>query len=265
MKSVDVEKMQPKNKWINVGILLVILCSFLVFAISIVPLVSGGEETSVNVKFEILTGSGTQDYFTGDCFWYNITLTDSGTTDINATFTVTVLNTTGGILPQVETYQEYLKPNDTTTLYPNYTRLGRDEVYIYFMDTVGTYTIELTCDKPMTFYRYYETGLYTVEHNLSHLGIDAMPSYQKLQNDRWNQFLKDNEAYMNEVQAYNAQSKLETTKVEQLSKMSVIIAGISILMNVIALPKTRRKEFKAFIVCFLLVLIAVMIFLLFIL
>jgi hypothetical protein len=87
--------MQPKDKWKDVGIFLIVLCSFLLSATSIVPLVLCDEDTSVNVKFEVLTGSGTQDYFTGDRFWYNITLTDSGTTDINATFTVTVRNTTG--------------------------------------------------------------------------------------------------------------------------------------------------------------------------
>ncbi len=239
--------MQPKDKWKDVCIFLIVLCSFLLFVTSIVPLVSCDEETSVNVKFEILTGSGTQDCFTGDYFWYNITLTDSGTTDINATFTVTVRNTTGGIFGQVETYKEYLKPNDTTTLYPNYTRLGKEEVYIYFMDTVGTYAVELTCDKLMSFYRYYETGGYTVEHNLCHLDIDAMPSYQKLQNDRWNQYLQENENYMNSIQAYIAQSKVEVGNTKNLAKISVAVAVLSIVLNMIALPKTRREEHRGLI------------------
>ena len=237
--------MQLKDKWKGVGIFLIVLCSLLLFATSTVQLVSCDEETSVNVKFDILTGSGNQDYFTGDHFWYNITLTDSGTTDINATFTLTVRNTTGGILGQVVTYKEYLKPNDTTTLYPNYTRLEKEEVYIYFMDTVGTYTVELTCDKPMSFYRYYyETGRYTVEHNVCHLGIDAMPSYQKLQNDRWNQYLRKNEDYMNNVQAYIAQSRAEANKTKQLANLSLGIAVMAIAVNLIALPKTRLKANK---------------------
>jgi hypothetical protein len=251
--------MQPKDKWKDVGISLIVLCSFLLFVTSIVPLVSCDEETSVNVKFEILTGSGTQDYFTGDYFWYNITLTDSGTTDINATFTVTVRNTTGGIFGQVETYKEYLKPNDTTTLYPNYTRLGKEEVYIYFMDTVGTYAVELTCDKLMSFYRYYETGGYTVEHNLCHLDIDAMPSYQKLQNDRWNQYLQENENYMNGVQAYIAQSRVEASNTKMLAKTSIFVAAISIIFNIIALPKTRREEYKGLILYSQLLMLAIVI------
>jgi len=256
--------MQPKNKWKNITIFLVVLCSFLIFAVSVIPWASCDGETSVNVKFEISTGSGTQDYFTGDYFWYNITLTDSGTTDINATFTVTVRNTTGGILGQVQTFKEYLKPNDTTTLYPNYTRLGKEEVYIYFMDTVGTYTVELTCDKPMSFYRYYETGRYTVEHNVCHLDIDAMPSYQKLQNDRWNQYLQENENYMNSVQAYIAQSKVEASNTKMLAKISVGVAAISIIFNIIALPKTRREEYKGLILYSQLVLLAIVILVFFI-
>jgi hypothetical protein len=239
--------MQPKDKWKNVAILLVLLCSFL--AISIVPLVSCDEEISVNVKFQILTGSGTQDYFTGDYFWYNITMTYSGTIALNATFTVTVRNTTGGILGEVVSYKEYLRPNDTVTLYPNCTRLGREEVFIYFMDTVGTYTVELTCDTPMTFYRYYDIGRYTVEYNVSHLDIDAMPSYQKLQNDRWNQYLQDSESFMDQTQAYIAQSKVEAGNTKLLAKTAVGIAIVSIMFDIVALPKTKRKEYKGFIVC----------------
>jgi len=40
--------MQPKDKWKDAGIFLVALCSFLLFATIIVPLVSCDEETSVN-------------------------------------------------------------------------------------------------------------------------------------------------------------------------------------------------------------------------
>jgi len=256
--------MQPKVKWKDVGIFLIVLCSSLLFATSIVPLVLCDEETSVNVKFEIINGLGTQDYFSGDRFWYNITLTNSGTTDINATFTVTIRNTTGGIFGQVETYKECLKPNDTTTLYPNYTRLGKDEVYIYFMDTVGTYTVELTCDKSMSFYRYYETGGYTVEHNVCHLGIDAMPSYQKLQNDRWNQYLQENENYMNNAQAYITQSKAEASNTKMLAKTSVGVAVIAIMLNALALPKTRLEKHKRVILCSQLILFVVLIIVFFI-
>jgi hypothetical protein len=255
--------MEPKKKWKNIIIFLVVLCSFLMFAVSVIPWASCDGETSVNVKFEILTGAGTQDYFTGDYFWYNITLTNSGTSDINATFTVTVLNTTGGVFGQVETYEEYLKPNDTTTLYPNYTRLGKEEYYVYFMDTVGTYTVDLTCNEPMTFYRYYETGAYTVEYNLCHLDIDAMPSYQKVQNDLWNQYLQQSEAYMNQIQAYNEQSKAETSKIEDFAVMSVVVACISIFMNVIAIPETNRREFRAIILYFLIIVLAIMVILYF--
>lgn len=151
----------------------------LILVLSIAPIVSGDQEIYVNVRFNILTGSGTRDYFSGDYFWYNITITYGGMITLNTTFTVTVRNTTEGIFGAVVSYKEYLSSNDTVTLYPNYTRLGKDEVYIYPMDKVGTYTIELTCDTLMSFYRYDETGKYIVDYGRCHMTIDAMPSYQK--------------------------------------------------------------------------------------
>lgn len=257
--------MQPKHEWKNWGVFSIVILSLLISTMSVVTIGLCEEETGINVRFEILNGLGTQDYFTGDHFWYNITITNSGTTTINATYTVTVYNTTGGTMGEAKNYKEYLIPNDTATLYPNYTRLGKDEVVVYFMDTVGTYSVELTCNIPMSFYRYYVTGRYTVEHNRCHIGIDVMPSYQRLQNDRWNQYLQENEAYMNKVQAYIDQSKVETSNTKILAKMSVIVAAISVLMNVIALPKTNRKEFKAFIMYFMLVLVVIMVIMMFIL
>jgi len=251
--------MQPRKEWMNWSVLFIVMFALLMVAINMVPIGLCEEATCVDVKFEILSGLGTQDYFTGDHFWYNITTTNSGTTTINATFTVTVHNTTGGAFGEVESYERYLEPNDTTALYPNYTRLGKDEVFIYFMDTVGTYTIEVTSDIPLSFYRYSITGRYTVEHGRCHMSIDAMPSYQRLQNERWNQYLQENEDYMNRVQIYIAQSRVETDKTKVLAKMSVVVAGISIMVNVIALPKTRREEFKGLIAYFLIIVLAVMI------
>ena len=236
----------------------------LIFAISMVPVGSSNEETSVDVKFEILTGLGIQDYYSGDHFWYNITLTNSGTTTINATFTVTVRNTTGGVFGTVKSYKRYLEPNDTTILYPNYTRLEKEEVYIYFMDTAGTYTIELTSDIPMSFYRYYETGRYTVEHNKSHIGIDAMPSYQRLQNERWNQYLQENENYINTIQKYIEQSRRETQKTQFLALTSIAIAALLFEFEVISLSKTKlkqhRKIYLSLSVIFLMVLILIAVF-----
>lgn len=257
--------MQLNSKWKNVCFLLV-LCSFLVFVISMIPLVSCDGETSVNVKFEILTGSSTQDYYSGDYFCYNITLQNSGTTMINATFSVTVLNTTGGIIGEIHTYNRNLEPNDTTFLYPNYTRLEKDEVSIYFMDTAGTYTIELSSSLPMYYYRWYgETGRYTVETNVCHMNIDVMPSYQKVQNDLWNQYMNQSENYMKQVQAFNAQSVVEAGSTKVLAKTAVGVTLLSTVFNIIALPKTRREEYKGFIIyCYgaMLVILAIVFFIL---
>jgi hypothetical protein len=255
-----VKEMRPKNVWKKRGICLTFMFSLLMLTLSIVTRGSCNEETCVDVKFEILTGSGIQDYYAGDHFWYNITVANSGTTIINATFTVTVRNTTGGILGQVKSYKKYLEPNDTTILYPNYTRLGKDEVFIYFMDTAGTYTITLTCDVHMSFYRYYTTGRYTVEHDKCHMGIDAMPSYQKLQNERWNQYLQESKDYMDTVQTYIEQSRRETSKTQALAFASVLVAMVAIAISIITLPKTRRERFRTSILYAIFMIIAILVF-----
>ena len=238
------------------------MLSLLMLSMGIISIVNSNEETSMDVKFEILTGLGIQDCYSGDHFWYNITLTNSGITIINATFTVTVRNTTGGAFGAVKSYKRYLQPNDTTMLYPNYTRLGKEEVSIYFMDTAGTYTMELTCDVPMTFYRYYETGRYTVEYNRCHMSIDAMPSYQREQNERWNKFLQENENYMNTVEAYIEQSRLETNKTKALAFSSVMVAVVTVFIQIVALPKTRRQRFKTILIYMSVMIILILVYIL---
>jgi hypothetical protein len=180
----------------------------------------------------MLTGLGIESYYSGDHFWYNITLTNSGTTTINASFTVTVRNTTGGIIGYVGSYKRHLEPNDTAVLYPTYTRLGREEVHVYFMDIAGTHSLTLTSDIPMNFYRYYETGRYTVEHDACHINIDVMPSYMKPQNELWDEFLQKNEEYMNQVQQYIEASKVASQKTRILTYFTIIIALLSSLLAI---------------------------------
>lgn len=242
---------------------IVFLSLLIALVISMIPKSLSIGETCIDVKFEILTGLKIADYYSGDHFWYNITLRNSGTTVINATFTVTVRNTTGGTFGEVKSYFRPLEPNGTTTLYPNYTRLGRDEVCIYFMDTVGTYTISLTSDIPLSFYRYYTTGRYTVEHNKCHISIDVMPSYQKLQNERWIQYLEENENYMDKVQTYIDQSRAETEKTKSVAMISVTVAIISIMFSFISLSKAKRKEWKRIIYTFFIVILVILVYFIF--
>ena len=157
------------------------------------------EETCVDVKFEFLTGYGSEECYVGDHFSYNFTLSNSGTTLINATFTVKVYNTAEGVTPTVREYNVFLSPNEATFLYPNYTRKGREEHYVHFFNTPETYSIELSSDIPLTYYRGYASGRYTVEDNKCELSLDVMPSYQKAQNERWDEFLQRSENYMHQV------------------------------------------------------------------
>ena len=188
------------------------------------------EEASVDVTFQVITGSGRSDYYAGDHFWYNISLLNSGSTMINATFNVKVLNTTSGLVEPSKDYNVNLQPNETCLLYPNYTRLGREERSIFYFETSGTYTIILSSKLALTYYRFYSNGAYTYSSNKCKFPIDVMSSYQRAQNDRWNDFLTKNEDYMRRVQENIDLAEIQASKTIQLTYLSVIIAVLSIFI-----------------------------------
>ncbi len=215
-------------------------------------------ETSVDVEFEILTGSGSRDYYAGDHFWYNITLTNSGNTAINTTFTVKVYNTTGDLVWLSEKdYPRSMRPNETTFLFPNITRSGReDEVNVYFFETFGTYSLELSSDiSYLTYYRYYASGRYTFEYGKCRLTLDVMPSYQRSQNERWNQFLARNEEYMDQVALYIQESRIEGERVRTLAFISLIVSICNMCFAWWNLPREQRKRNYWFFMVVLIVLL----------
>jgi hypothetical protein len=201
------------------------------------------EEASVDVTFEVITGSGRSDYYVGDYFWYNISLVNSGSTFINATFKVTVLNTTGGIL--IDGSKDYfltLKPNETTSLYPNYTRLGREEHSVYYFETSGTYSIVLSSETPLKYYKFYSSGAYTFSTNACQFSFDVMPSYQRVQNDRWNDFLNKNEEYMKQVDIQTQKAMTLTYYTIILAVFSIFVAMGSIFVSWWQLSKEEQKQ-----------------------
>jgi len=51
---------------------------------------------------------------------------------------------------------------------------------------------------------------------------DVMPSYQRVQNDNWNDFLVKNEEYMKQVQQNIKQSEIQAEKTIQLTYLSLM-------------------------------------------
>ena len=111
------------------------------------------------------------------------------------------------------------------------------------MDIAGTYTIELSSDIPITFYRYYVSGRYSVEHNICHINIDVMPSYQKVQNEKWDQYFQESDRYMETVQTYVYQSRLDAERSQYMVLASILVATLAVIVNVVSIPEeTQRRQ-----------------------
>jgi hypothetical protein len=212
----------------NTALLIALLLFLSLFLISNVSAFEN--ESSVDVAFQIITGSGRSDYYAGDYFWYNISLLNSGSTLINGTFNVKVLNNTGEIIEPSKDFTVTLQPNASYFLYPNYTRLDKEERSIFYFKTSGTYTIVLSSELLLRYYRFYSNGAYTQSSNYCEFPIDVMPSYQRVQNDNWNDFLSKNEDYMQKVQQNIDQSEIQAQKTLELTYLSLFIAVSSIFL-----------------------------------
>lgn len=228
---------------VSFGILLLFVSSYAV-------VVCKADESSIDVNFQILNGNSRgEDFYSGDWIYYNITMTNRGDSNINATFTVSIYNPAGSIIGNSRSYVSYLEPNQTVTLYPNNTRFLPTDVDAYFLDTPGTYVLNLTSNVPIVFYRYGKLGSYSWEIGYSHVNIDVMPSYQKVLNEQAQQFYERNQQYTEEFEAYVAESRIETSKLQNLSIIAVIIASMSIVPSYYAIPESRRKKKVMFISC----------------
>ena len=191
------------------------------------------ERNEIDIDFKIQTGSGDVDYYVGDYFYYNITLLNTGSTNINATFKVEVFNSTGGLMPNSKDFSIYLQPSQTTYLFQNRSSVRTEgERLIYQLETPGTYSISISSETPITYFYYYDDGSYRFDTGAFHYAFDVQPSYQKTQNERWNEFLEKNEKYMNEVEQYIEASKISSDRTKQLSTVSILLALLGTLVSI---------------------------------
>ncbi len=207
-----------------------ILISSLIICTIVVGNCQPSEEAAVDITFEILTESDSSDYYVGDHFWYNINLKNTGSLPINTTFKVEVQNPNGTIIGAVNYFPLTLELNETKSLYPNYTMLGREVVNVYFFEIPNTYTITVSSDVPLGYYRYYSEGVYTFTTGTSSHVFDVMPNYARVQNERWSEFLEKNEDYMEQVESYIEKSEIKSQKITLLTYCTVIIAITSVFV-----------------------------------
>jgi hypothetical protein len=203
------------------------------------------DENIIDVSFEIITGSRIADYYVGDFFYYNISLTNIGNTSFSTTFTVEVLNSTYQTLNVIRNYYVEMLPNETAFLLPNTTRSGFDDIYnVYHMETPGTYYVKLSSETPITYFRFFENNAYYFEYNEIRFSFNVMPSYEKIQNERWSEFLTKNEEYMEEVERYIQESKNSSLQTRNLAYTSIFIATISVCLSILRILWTVDEEQK---------------------
>lgn len=241
------------------------LISFSFLATMILSVGFAAEGNEIDIDFDIITGSGIDDYYVGDYFYYNITLTNSGDTVINATLLIQVFNSTGGLMPEEKECSIFLAPNQTTFVIQNRTSIRvENEFTIYPMDTPGTYSIVVSSETPITYFYYYEDGAFRYRSNYIRYSFDVMESYLKDQNERWNEFLEKNENYMEAVEEYIQVSRKESAESNNISYISMFIAVSSAALSTVALlwdmdeDKKRQRPWFYKVTMFLIVAICVL-------
>jgi len=138
--------------------IILVICAILVISLMLSSCFAQAQQTIVKVNFQTLfidqNGNLTTDLYSGGWFYYNITVTNSGNSDLNATYTVTVYSPDGTVNGKTREFTVDLKTNQSGVLYPNETLLSPNDVDAHFADTVGTYEINVTCNVPVEFVRY---------------------------------------------------------------------------------------------------------------
>ncbi len=190
----------------------------------------------------------TPDLYSGGWFSYNITITNVGSSDLNATYTVSVYNpddTPNGIS---RNFTLDLKPNQSGLLYPNNTFSAPDNIQIntsnnvnaYFADTAGAYKVNVTCDTQITFlYLSSDNSTYNYMPNYYQISFDAMPSYQEQLNQEQQEFYDNYAWYVQQFQQYSQQASADAANAQQLTYFAI---GLSILAAVISYYAILKDE-----------------------
>jgi len=224
------------------------------------PLVYGEQdEQNIKISLEILTGQGLDTNYVGDHFWYDITLENNSTTTIAATFTVKVYNTTHGLLYPVRDYERSLNPGESSHLYPNYTREGRQEYSIFFFDSPGTYELAVSSSVPIAFYEYFPDGKYIVQHSTSRFYFDALPASEKALNERMNRWIQENEQWIAQSRENTLEEMRSTRVMLQLTTVMFLVTVVNAFLVVWSTRMQVKKRASLLLYVYLAVTMSIVI------
>lgn len=189
--------------------------------------------------FVDLDGHWTNESYSGGWFSYNISLTNIGSLNLNATYTVTVYNPDN----TVNGYRDFplnLKPHQSGCLYPNQTLIVPEGIKIdnssyraiFFTDTAGAYKVNVTANTPITYLRLAKDNVtYNTMFDSYQIAFDAMPSYQEKINDETNKFYENNTDYFKNFKDYEDAVTLQASNAEKLSTASLFIGILAVAIT----------------------------------
>jgi hypothetical protein len=245
----------------HIGIVVMLFLLLVPLVIVLQPSLVYGQQGEQNMKInlQVLTGQGLDANYVGDYFWYDITLENNGTTTIAATFTVNVYNTTHGLLYPVGDFVRSLNPGETTHLYPNYTREGRQEYSIFFFDSPGTYELAVSSSVPIAFYQYFPAGNYIVQHSTSRFYFDALPASEKALNERMNRWIQENEQWVAQSRESTLEEMKSTRVMLQLTTVMFLVTVINAFLVVWSTRMQVKKRASLLLYVYLAIMISILI------
>ena len=129
-------------------------------------------------------GKITEYYTVGNWFYYIISLSALSEDIPQTTFTVSVKNPEG---EQIGTLRTYVIDNIENTrpvfLSPKQTEKS-NTFDIYEFDSTGVYSVNITSDKKINFYRFYEDCVFSFNPNSAEYHFEVMPRWQYETNNK---------------------------------------------------------------------------------
>lgn len=190
---------------------------------------------SVRVDVQIITGSKSPDFYVGDTFHYNITLTNIGTQPIDSNFTVNVYNPSRELLG-TRVFRHSLSTGQVAYLFPAKEKpivQGRLEYDLFFFDSIGSYKLQITSSQNLLLWRFTETE-YMYQSSFTFY-FDAMPRWEKTWRDRLVQW-----------QATNENLTRQTLTISTLLyRLTYVVGFVTIFNLVIAVWSARRRILDA--------------------
>jgi len=188
----------------------------------------------VNININLTSFEGGNILFVGDVFYYNITIKNTGLSDIQKTFLVDVFDPLNRSLSHRVYKLELIKSNETQYLFPNQSKSIHD---IYPLDVIGVYRIEVKSDG-VIYHKIYENCAFLEYVTTYKQSFDVMPKWEYAIN-------KQNEKLQEQNLEMNKESTSLNQQIKQLTIAMLILAFIPIIIELSIHAKNRWKTILA--------------------